>query len=88
MDAGELRRALRIVAQILASGERTHSPGAANHWLKVPSGEHANRAITHLDKFLVGANGCEDDLGHALTRLLLAVERRERLRENERAGSR
>jgi hypothetical protein len=83
MDAGELRHALRIVARILAAGERTHPPNTANHWLKVPSREHANRAITHLDKFLVGANGCEDDLGHALARLLLAVELRERLLHSE-----
>jgi hypothetical protein len=83
MDAGDLRNALRIVARILARGERTHPPDAANHWLKISTRKHVARAMTHLDRFLVGANGCDDDLAHALTRLLLAVELRERLLHTE-----
>jgi hypothetical protein len=47
--------------------------------------QHVARAMEHIDKLLLGANTGEDDIGHALARLLFAVERRERLRENERA---
>jgi hypothetical protein len=83
MHTGELRAPLRIVARILAAGERAHPPDAANHWLKISTREHVARAMEHIDKLLVGANGCEDDLGHALTRLLLAVELRERLLRSE-----
>jgi hypothetical protein len=83
MDAGDLRNALRIVARILAAGERTHPPDATNHWLKISTREHVARAMEHIDKLLLGANACEDDLGHALTRLLLAVELRERLPHSE-----
>jgi hypothetical protein len=79
MDAGDLRNALRIVARILAVGERTHPPDATNHWTRLSAREHAARAIAHLDRFLVGANPDDDHLAHALTRLLLAVELRERL---------
>jgi hypothetical protein len=83
MDAGELRHALRIVARILAAGERTHPSDAANHWLKISTREHVARAMTHLDRFLVCAYADEDHLAHALTRLLLAVELRERLLRSE-----
>jgi hypothetical protein len=83
MDAGDLRNALRIVARILAAGERTHPPDAANHWLKISTREHVARAMEHIDRFLVGAHADEDHLAHALTRLLLAVELRERLLSSE-----
>src|SRR4030081_3046561 len=65
MDANELRHALRIVARILAAGERTHPPDAANHWLKISTREHVARAMKHIDKLLLGANTGDDDLGHA-----------------------
>jgi hypothetical protein len=81
MDAEELRRALRIASRVLERGDCNHLAGADNHWLKVPVRDHVARALVHLDKFLVGAAGEADDLAHALTRLLLAVELRARERE-------
>jgi hypothetical protein len=81
MDAEELRRALRITSRVLERGERTHPPSAANHWRQLSVRDHVTRAMVHIDKFLVGAAGGADDLAHALTRLLLAVELRARERE-------
>jgi hypothetical protein len=78
MDASEVRSALRIAARILDDGEAKHPPGAPNYWLQVSLKEHLRRAITHLDRVLVGATSGDDDLGHALARLMLAVELRER----------
>ena len=76
VDGAELRNALRIAADVLARGERLSA--SPDHWQALTTKQHAARAIAHLDKFLVNANSGVDDLGHALVRLLLAVEQRER----------
>jgi hypothetical protein len=76
--AGEIRNALAIIARILDAGERTHPPGAENHWLKLSARDHIRRGLVHADRALVGALSGEDHLAYAATRFILALEQRER----------
>jgi hypothetical protein len=84
MQAHEMRLALKAVAHVLGLGERSHPPDAPNHWQRLSVRDHVARAMVHLDRVLVNAAGDTDDLAHALTRLMLAVELRERQRESLR----
>jgi hypothetical protein len=78
VDAGELRKALRKVAHILEVGDANHPVSAPNFWQKLPVREHLRRAMVHLERSLLDVRGRDDDLAHAATRLLLALELRER----------
>jgi hypothetical protein len=78
MDAAELRNALRAVARVLEAGEATHPAGNSKHWLTLSIRDHCRHAMTHLERSLLDVRGKDDDLAHAATRLLLALERRER----------
>ena len=78
MDAGELRNTLKIAAAVLARGERPAT--SPEHWQALTVRQHVAHALQHLDKYVVNANSGVDDLAHALVRLLLAVELRERQR--------
>lgn len=82
MDARELTNGLRLIAQILRVGERTHPSDGTTHWLKLSCKEHAARAIFHLERLIlqVHTGAGEDDLANAAARLLLALELRERER--------
>jgi hypothetical protein len=81
MDSAELRLALRTVADVLKRGDSTHPVGSASHWLNLDTQAHLRRALEHADKALVGVDDGEDHLGHALARMLLACEVRERQRD-------
>jgi hypothetical protein len=85
VNASELRHAFRLIAHVLAAAEHTHPSGAANSWMKVPVREHVRRALAHAERALLGVASEEDELAHAATRLLLALERREREAEGARA---
>ena len=76
MTAGDLRLALAGAAKILEQGERpADSP---THWSKVSIHAHLARAIIHLEKTILAVPSDEDDLMHALCRVLFAAELRER----------
>ncbi len=77
MTINELGKALTAIETVLAEGERTHAPGA---WLENAPENHARRAARHLAQLEAGDRS-EDHLTHALCRLALAVEVRERRRE-------
>jgi hypothetical protein len=79
MDVTELRRALVIAARVLRRGDETHPPGASNHQERLPVREQVRHALVHLERHICGAQSVEDEVVQALIRLLLAVERRERL---------
>jgi hypothetical protein len=81
VDARELHKALRVVARVLANGEATHRVGSANHWTRLSPREHTRRAMVHGERFILGVlvdHDDTDELAHAATRLLLALELRER----------
>lgn len=85
MEASEARlgirlfpRAAEIVRGVLLLGQRSHRPG---EWRAIPAQEHIRHAVEHLRRLEAESEGApetgEDHLGHALTRLLMAVEGRE-----------
>jgi hypothetical protein len=82
----DFRLALRGVRRTLAEGARTHPPHAPDYWLKLGSRTHVIKAAVHLEKWLLGLSD-EDHLAHALVRLSMALELRERngSTRNERA---
>ena len=65
----DFREALAHVDQVLVEGEATHH-GA---WRRQPVREHVEHAIAHLNAWQAGATD-EDHLGHASTRLLMALQ--------------
>jgi hypothetical protein len=79
MQGSELRLALRAIAHVLERGERDH---VAGDWLDLPTRDHAAKAMSHLDHYLVGADVTEDHLVNAACRLLFCIELRQRQRES------
>ncbi len=71
-------RATAVVEAVLRLGQRSHRPG---EWLTIPAQEHVRHAVEHLRRLEAESDGApetgEDHLGHALTRLLMAVQCRE-----------
>lgn len=68
--------ALKVVADVMREGERTHP---ANDWTQREVSHHVRRAQLHLSMLRNGdPASCEDHLGHALVRLAMAVTLRER----------
>ena len=74
MKLAELDHALAIAQETLDEGEKTHAPGA---WAEDSPANHARHALRHL-KLLDAGDRHEDHLAHAATRMLLALEVRER----------
>jgi len=66
--------ALHSLAATLMAGRRTHRSGT---WRVKPIAYHVGRARRHLELLQAG-DGSEDHLSHALARLAMAVELRER----------
>ena len=90
MDARELHQALRIVAEVLERGEATHPADGENHWTRLSAREHVRRAMVHGERFILGVlvdHDDTDELAHAATRLLLALEMRERQRREQQDGA-
>ena len=65
--------ALVRAAQILDKGARTHNDPDGSNWRKIPCEIHLNHAYFHLNAWQRGVVG-EDHLGHALVRVMMAVE--------------
>jgi len=87
LTAADLRRALRAVATVLATGATTHPPNASNHWLRLRPRDHVVHALAHGEKYLLGINHGEDDLAALAARALLALELRERAAERTTQGT-
>jgi hypothetical protein len=68
--------ALRVLAKILHDGAVAHQDEDGSNWRQIPSRIHINHALYHLNE-LNAKNIDEDHLGHALTRLAMAVETRD-----------
>jgi hypothetical protein len=66
--------AFRALASALTAGGRTHRSGT---WRTKPITFHIGRARRHLELLHIG-EASKDHLGHALARLAMAVELRER----------
>ena len=69
MDA----RATKRLAEILHRGAITHHDADGSNWRKIPVSIHLNHALAHIFDYLEGAIDSEDHLGHAMTRLHMAV---------------
>jgi hypothetical protein len=69
-----LDRALCALAATLCAGRQTHRSGV---WRTISADYHIGRARRHLDLLLV-RDTSEDHLRHALARLAMALELRER----------
>lgn len=71
-------RAMKVLAGVLGTGARKY---AVDNWRLIPVADHVNHALAHLYAHLDTErrmeSGGEDDLGHALCRLLFAVAMRE-----------
>jgi len=78
MDAADLRLALRRIAITLNRGDRTHPRGGPNHWLSLSVRDHTVKGLAHAERAMLHVASQDDELAHAATRLLLALERRER----------
>ena len=80
-DIDELfAEALAVVRDVMREGARTHP---ANDWTQREVSHHVRRAQLHLSMWRNGdPASCEDHLSHALARLLMAVELRERERQS------
>lgn len=67
--------ALKTVAEVLGEGEAKYPTidGVPN-WHYITTNDHLNHALAHVYAYLSGADTGEDDLSHAATRLLLALE--------------
>ncbi len=63
-------KALLRASAVMASGVKSHG---TDNWRKIPADVHRGRAITHLLQHQAGDTS-EDHLGHALCRVLMAVE--------------
>ena len=68
--------ALKVGCRVMRGGARTHP---ANDWTQREISHHVRRAAIHLSLWLNGNPEHQGvNLDHALTRLLMAVELRER----------
>lgn len=67
--------ALKTVAEVLGEGESKYPTidGVPN-WHYITTRDHLNHALAHIYAYLRGDDTGEDDLAHATTRLLLALE--------------
>lgn len=65
--------ALAQAAKILDEGTRTHNDPDGSNWRRIPCEVHLNHALFHVNAWQRGVVG-EDHLGHALVRLMMAVE--------------
>ena len=74
-------RAMTRMVEILHTGAEKYGPGS---WRRIEMMSHVNHAMTHLFAGLDGRYGwtpsvvAEDHLGHAFTRLMMALALRER----------
>lgn len=66
-------QSLKVAAKILHDGARSHEDETGENWRRIPVHVHLNHALVHLYEHL-GSDLSEDHLGHALVRLLMAVE--------------
>jgi hypothetical protein len=62
--------ALNILAHVLWYGFQRYGK---DNWKKIPTEDHLNHALYHIYAHLAG-NSDEDHLGHAFTRLMMAIE--------------
>lgn len=85
MRPDDLRRAIRAASRVFEAAERTHRPGSQKHWQSLTVREHLAHAARHAEQAILGM-GDEDHLVHALCRLMLCVELRERNAEEKSRG--
>jgi hypothetical protein len=84
MTTSIFRFALRRISAVMEEGARTHPSG---EWWRCPPEYHVARATRHL-RLYHEADTSEDHIAHAATRLLMALQIRERelqIRERGRA---
>lgn len=61
--------ALFALGEVLHEGAEKYGE---NNWRKIPCKNHLNKALIHIYAYLMG-NVDEDHLGHAFTRLMMAI---------------
>lgn len=70
------RSAIFVIARVLAEGAEKYGD---TNWLGIPTADHLNHALGHIFAHLAGDRS-DDHLGHAFTRLFMAVEMEEQSR--------
>jgi len=71
--------ALQRVAEVMYEGSKRYP---RDNWRKISVDDHINHSLNHLTLFALGDMG-EDHLGHATTRLLMALDEHIRSGEND-----